>query len=482
MDTYCVYFKETTPDNYRFLDFYQYRSKQEDFTFSFQKEADKLRKDLDLILKNGPEENKKGAIRLKQSFKYGRLPVVPRRGKTHTTTVGTCLLLTLWSACPLWSAVRQYGRLPVVPRRGKTHTTTNHRENHDVRMFWNKIENELAIRSKRQELRLTEIDAARSVMQNTATVLETAIGRVDTTLSDATYYTPTPVPCNLLSRLSEEKGLPSYYEIPAHWQPEPNPFISYSQDRKHDREPEEEDDTEEEYNADQTIIGGGNVSWIVNGLDIRKKLTEYQLERNLPKSKPEYYDVIFFHAKDKNSFLETLEKDTVQQMLKDISEEEKEMQNEQEIKSLLSKIIVRDMNKVKNTVQQYKNCNNSFERGFTLNFVDHMIKLIEGTNLLLEPLSEGTYIVSVLGPILDQIFIKHKEDWRTKYGETCLKANAKECNAQKEDDNRRSPGKKIDVIITLKEEDEEFSVVFVYNGGSIENSLSEVMERYEGFI
>ncbi|CAG8645245.1 8945_t:CDS:2, partial [Funneliformis mosseae] len=198
--------------------------------------------------------------------------------------------------------------------------------------------------------------------------------------------------------------------------------------RKHDREPEEEDDTEEEFNADRTIIGGGNISWIVN---------------------------------DKNGFLNTLDKDTVQQMFKDTSEEEKETQNEQEIKSLLSKIIMRDINKTKNTLQQYKNHYNTFERVFTLNFVDHMIKLIEGTNLLLEPISEGTYIVSVLGPILDQIFIKHKENWRAKYGETCLKASAKECNTQKEDDNRRSPGKKIDAIITLKEEDEEFSIIEV---------------------
>lgn len=88
---------------------------------------------------------------------------------------------------------------------------------------------------------------------------------------------------------------------------------------------------------------------------------------------------------DKNGFLETLENDTVQQMLRHKQ----------------SKIIVRDINKAKNTLQQYKNQNNSFERVFTLNFIDHMIKLIERTNLLLEPISEGTYIVSVLGPILD---------------------------------------------------------------------------------
>lgn len=83
--------------------------------------------------------------------------------------------------------------------------------------------------------------------------------------------------------------------------------------------------------------------------------------------------------------------------------------------------------------------------------------------MLLEPISEETYIVSVLGPILDQIFLKHEENWRVKYGETCLKASAKECNTQKEDDNRRSPGKKIDTIITLREEDEEFSVIEVIN-------------------
>ncbi|CAI2184825.1 10933_t:CDS:10, partial [Funneliformis geosporum] len=406
-------------------------SKQEDFTFSFQKEADKLLKNLDLILEIGSEEIKKGAIRMKLNFEYGRLPVVLRRGKTHTTTVGICLLPALWSACPLWSAM-QYGRLPVVLRKGKTHTTTSYRENYkDVRAFWSKLENDLAdlaIESKRQELRLAEIGAACFVMKNTTTVLQTAIGRVDTTLSDATYYTMTPVPVrhNLPTELLKEKVI---YETPVYRQFESSPFISYSQGRKHEREPEEEDDTEEEYNADETIIEIGNVSWIVNRHDIRKKLTEYQLERNPPKSKPD--------------------------------EEEKEMQNEQEIKSLLSKIIVRDINKTKNALQSYKNYNNSFERVFTLNFIDHMIKLIEGTNLLLEPISEETYIVSVLGPILDQIFIKHKGDWRTKYGETCLKASAKECNAQKEDDNRRSPRKKIDAIIILKEKDEEFSVIEV---------------------
>ncbi|CAI2196804.1 17600_t:CDS:2, partial [Funneliformis geosporum] len=245
-------------------------------------------------------------------------------------------------------------------------------------------------------------------------------------------------------------------------QVEPDFFVENPQGSKRNRDSEEGDDTEE-FNADQTITGGKNVVWFVDGIDIRKKFTEYQLGTKLPKTKPEYYDVIFFNAIDKNGFLETLEKSTVTQMLKDITEKEKETSNnkEQEIRSLLDEVISRDIDMSKKKLNQRRRLNEPFEREFALHFVNHMIELMEDTNLLLESISEGTYIVSVLGPILNKFFIKNKKSWRVKYGETCLKASALDCNSQKEDDNRRSAGRKIDAIITLKEEDEEFSVVEV---------------------
>ncbi|GBB96164.1 hypothetical protein RclHR1_00270010 [Rhizophagus clarus] len=246
-------------------------------------------------------------------------------------------------------------------------------------------------------------------------------------------------------------------------QVESDSYVVNPQGSKRDRDSEEEGDDTEEFNADQTITGGKNVSWVVDGIDIRKKFTEYQLETKLPKTKPEYYDVIFFNAIDKNCFLETLEKNTVTQMLNDITKEEKETSNniEQEIKSLLREIISRDINMAKKKLNQQKGLNEPFEREFALHFVNHMIELMEDTNLLLESISEGTYIVSVLGPILNKFFIKNKKSWRVEYGETCLRASAKDRNSQKEDDKRRSAGNKIDAIITLKEEDEEFSVVEV---------------------
>ncbi|CAG8464209.1 13716_t:CDS:2 [Rhizophagus irregularis] len=94
-------------------------------------------------------------------------------------------------------------------------------------------------------------------------------------------------------------------------------------------------------------------------------------------------------------------KNRVIQMLNDITEEEKETANniEQEIKSLLHEVISRDINMSKKKLNQRKGLN------------DHL-----------------------------------KENSRYTL------ASAKDCNSQKEDDKRRSAGKEIDAIITLKDE------------------------------
>ncbi|CAB4413595.1 unnamed protein product [Rhizophagus irregularis] len=69
---WCAYFSETEPKEYSFLNFYKYRSKQVDFTFSFQKESYKLQMDLDNLEKDGSEESKKTSSLLKKKFKGHR--------------------------------------------------------------------------------------------------------------------------------------------------------------------------------------------------------------------------------------------------------------------------------------------------------------------------------------------------------------------------------------------------------------------------
>ncbi|CAG8622165.1 7177_t:CDS:2 [Acaulospora morrowiae] len=262
----------------------------------------------------------------------------------------------------------------------------------------------------------------------------------------------------------EEIKTSIYDTFPAHIhkRPEPNPSFVSSQGTKRDRDVEEEEDGE--YNADQTIIGGKGTDWIVNGVRIRESLTQYQLDKNPPKTKSEYYDVIFFNSNDKDGFLSTLDEIIVEQMRSDIRRnEEKTKDNiEQDIKIFLDNIIDRDIKITKEKLKQQKEEHiASFGKVFALEFVSHMIKLMENVNWLIEPMSEETYIVNVLAPILSEFFTKNKQYWCASYGETCLRASARGRNSNKADDERRYNGKKIDTIISLREEDKEFSVIEV---------------------
>ncbi|CAG8724969.1 1116_t:CDS:10, partial [Funneliformis caledonium] len=234
----------------------------------------------------------------------------------------------------------------------------------------------------------------------------------------------------------EEKECSLYDTFPVHIhkRPEPNPFLVGNK-REHDID--EEDD---EFNADLTIVGGKSIDWIISGINIREKLTKYQLDVNLFKTHPEYYDIIFFNLNDEDGFLGTLDTSIVAQMREEIRRPEKTKEN----------LNCRNAEKI-----------DSFEKRFALHFVSHMMELMDDVNLFNDSMSEGTYIVNVLTPILGYFFNKKKKDWLVSYGETCLKACAKDVNSNKKDDERRSPGKRIDTIISMREENKEISVTEV---------------------
>jgi hypothetical protein len=64
-----AYFRETPAKDYSFFCFYQYRQKQPDFTYSFQKEALKLKNDLNVLVKDDSEEVKTAVSELLQKYK-----------------------------------------------------------------------------------------------------------------------------------------------------------------------------------------------------------------------------------------------------------------------------------------------------------------------------------------------------------------------------------------------------------------------------
>ncbi|GBC15880.2 hypothetical protein GLOIN_2v1140040 [Rhizophagus irregularis DAOM 181602=DAOM 197198] len=117
------YFEETRPGDYRFIGFYHYRLQQDDFTFSFMKESNRLKKNLDNIVKNGSDEMRNSAKQLSNSFK-------------------------------------------------------GHREYFtDVDAFWREIE-------LHEELQHIEEEASRSIMHDTKKVINTAIGNARSTIGN----------------------------------------------------------------------------------------------------------------------------------------------------------------------------------------------------------------------------------------------------------------------------------------------------------
>ncbi|CAB4388588.1 unnamed protein product [Rhizophagus irregularis] len=262
---------------------------------------------------------------------------------------------------------------------------------------------------------------------------------------------------NIAWRDEKESSLYDTFPVHIHKIPEPNPFIVGNQN---DHDINEKDD---EFNAELTIVGGKSIDWIISGINIREKLTKYQLDANLSKANPEYYDIVFFNLNDEDGFLGTLDKGIVAQMRKEIKRAKVDTNDnmDQEIKLFLKSIVRRDIKKTKENLNQNAEKIGSFEKGFVLHFVKHMVELIDDVNLFNDSMSEGTYIVNVLAPILGYFFNKKKKDWLVSYGETCLKAFATDINSNKKDDERRSSGKKIDTIISMREEDKEISVIEV---------------------
>ncbi|KAG9295802.1 hypothetical protein G9A89_009031 [Geosiphon pyriformis] len=163
---WCAYFNETDPKKYRFLGFYEYRSKQVDFTFSFQKESYKLQMDLNNLMKDGSEESKEIAIISRgSSYSYG--------GQWNAVylTVGM-------SAIGKWNPYNYGGQWNAVYLTvGMDHRNTFR----DVNAFWNKIElNE----QLQDQLQAAEVEATSSLISISTKTLTTTIGNIHSAIKN----------------------------------------------------------------------------------------------------------------------------------------------------------------------------------------------------------------------------------------------------------------------------------------------------------
>ena len=142
MSKKCSYFLETPPRDYSFFGFYKYRQQQSDFTFSFRKEALKLKNDLNELMNDDSEEVKTAVSQLLHNYKVSNLYIsfslakrdyatrrvhctpcslmiayssyITRFFLVRTTTVDICVLFTLRLAYPLCVRCGQPQSLPVL--------------------------------------------------------------------------------------------------------------------------------------------------------------------------------------------------------------------------------------------------------------------------------------------------------------------------------------------------------------------------------
>ncbi|CAG8737249.1 6036_t:CDS:10, partial [Rhizophagus irregularis] len=162
------YFEETRPGDYRFIGFYHYRLQQDDFTFSFMKESNRLKKNLDNIVKNGSDEMRNSLTRL------GGLCL--RAGPSD----GLSLLhieVIMNSLAGKWNP-HNYGGILRVVHLTVLRVRCGHREYFtDVDAFWREIE-------LHEELQHIEEEASRSIMHDTKKVINTAIGNARSTIGN----------------------------------------------------------------------------------------------------------------------------------------------------------------------------------------------------------------------------------------------------------------------------------------------------------
>ncbi|CAB4485621.1 unnamed protein product [Rhizophagus irregularis] len=159
---WCAYFSETEPKEYSFLNFYKYRSKQVDFTFSFQKESYKLQMDFDNLEKDGLEESKKTS-----------------KGALIATVTMECCLpygqnVRYWKMEPLQLRWTMECCLP--------YGQNGHRDTFcDVNAFWNKIELNGQLQD---QLQTAEIEAVSSLISVSKKTFATTIRNVHSAIEN----------------------------------------------------------------------------------------------------------------------------------------------------------------------------------------------------------------------------------------------------------------------------------------------------------
>lgn len=243
-----------------------------------------------------------------------------------------------------------------------------------------------------------------------------------------------------------------------------------------------EDDELEVY-AKETIRDDGT-KWIVCGTDVRDALTKWKQEKARPRTDLAFYDIIDMTPGSNSDFARLLPNDAVREIRKSkllptpvmdnekgeqCAKGEKEEPDEQRFPGLEGDKVDGAKDYIINFIKErkfreyvdksYMKTRTENTTKFIWDYMNLLVESFERDNDLADyNLSELGYREIFLTPLIRSLFRGMHREMNIFFGEKCLFASSEDRNLEKNDEENRSSGRKIDIIWSMKPTDLEFSI------------------------
>ncbi|CAG8635626.1 10015_t:CDS:2, partial [Paraglomus occultum] len=230
-------------------------------------------------------------------------------------------------------------------------------------------------------------------------------------------------------------------------------FPGESQDNEEERVAYEE----LELHAEESIRGDEE-KWIMGDTDLHDALTKWKQKKVWPRTDLGFYDIVDVTPGSNSDFVRSLPIDIVHEIRQSKSLPTIKMDDTDTMKQYIIDFIkTKDFRKFVDEGYMKTRINNNTK--FIWDYLNLLVESFERDNDLADHnLSELGYREIFLSPLMRSLFRGMHRDLHIYFGEKCLFASSEDRNLEKNDEEDRSAGRKIDIIWSMKPTDLEFSI------------------------
>ncbi|CAG8719218.1 2383_t:CDS:10 [Funneliformis caledonium] len=198
--------------------------------------------------------------------------------------------------------------------------------------------------------------------------------------------------------------------------------------------------------------------WIVCGTDLCNELTKWKQKKARPRTDLGFYDIVDITPGSNSDFVRSLPIDVVREIRQSKHCQQLKMDDTDGMKKYIVNFIkAKDFRKLVDESYMKTRINNNTK--FIWDYLNILVESFERNNDLAEyNLSELGYREIFLAPLMRSLFRGMHREMNIFFGEKCLFASSEDRNLEKNDEEDRSAGRKIDIIWSMKPTDLEFSI------------------------